>query len=103
MITNKANVSLTWGIFGTEETPVYKVYLGQSQDSMAIKYNGLVKNFQELKDLSQGIYYWKITAIVPNYQGSISSEIWSFEVDFNHVPQHDIYLQFEMAKVEVER
>jgi len=99
-IMNETVQNITWKLlFHSGAGARYHVYLGTSPDDLA-EIGPTEDTWFKLRDLENGVtYYWMIVVTVPELQGRMTSGIFSFTIQEDWVPVHDVRMDFKGESV----
>ena len=94
--------NLSWNLnYPSSEGIIYYVHLGTSPENL-IEIGPTKGNWFELYDLESGVtYYWRITVYIPGIEGKSASDIFTFTIQEDFVPVHDIALSFATDSLEL--
>ena len=99
-IISNTNVNLSWSVEGVTTGAVYKLYLGDSLDTMWLKYDNLYNTKKKIMDLEDGkTYYWMVSAEINGIPGFHVSDTWSFEVNVGFISP--LQISFDVGEVHI--
>ena len=98
IIIGETIVNLNWEINYTLGAPIYRVYMGESEDNMLLVHTSEMVNSFTYSNLYDGIeYYWKVTARLHAIPRTFESPVWQFTVNTGYVAKHDINMSFDLT------